>query len=156
MALSFVKTVEFRRIAAGRLFSTRVNIAAPSFFKAPSAESDKPLVFTARPEGLPPPTKPVQVRGRYGLPGAKHPLTNLKLPETLANPRPTFPALLATGDGSAPAAASDDPSKWAVALKAQLDDLLPKHRAVVVHGFEECLHGAAPFSRFMEVRYSPR
>jgi hypothetical protein len=152
MSLSFVKTVEIRGVAAGRLLSTRVNIAAPSFFKAPTAVSDKPLVFTARPEGLPPPAKPVQVRGRYGLPGAKHPLTNPRLPATLANPRPTFPALLATGDGCTPAAASDDPSKWAVALKDQLDTLLPKHGAVVVQGFEKCLHGAAPYSRFMEVR----
>ena len=73
-----------------RVLSTRINIAAPSFFKSPTAQAETPLVFTARPQGLPPPKEPVQVRSRYGLPGAKTILTNSKLPETLVRKVKSF------------------------------------------------------------------
>ncbi len=93
------------------------------------------------------PKKPVAVRGRYGLPGAKDPLTNPRLPIHLSPARAGFPSVISSMTDADP---SDDPTAWAKALKPQLDALLPTHGVVMVRGLGPVLHNASQFSRFME------
>ena len=85
---------------------TKVAIGVPSFLKpAAPADASLPPIFVAG-GCLPPPNEPVQIRSRYGLPGNKDPLTNPRLPETLAHARPDFPRVLTA---ETPSVAGDDP-----------------------------------------------
>jgi hypothetical protein len=129
-------------------FSTRAAIKVPSFLKAGGAgaipQITKKPVFETVKGPLAPPSVPVQVRNRYGLPGALDPITNPRLPEFLSNPLDGFPAVLEAKDANKQqgsgavvvdgAEDGDDPALWARALKPYLDEMLPKHGAVLVRG----------------------
>lgn len=117
-------------------FSTRAAIKVPSFLKVGGAnaipEVAKRPMFEHVKSAMEPPKVPVQVRDRYGLPGALDLVTNPKLPEFLANPKEGFPARLIAKNADdmnslVAAEESDDPALWARALKPHLDEMLPKH-----------------------------
>jgi hypothetical protein len=123
--------------------------AAPFFLNAPpieDSEGGSTLSFIQSTTALAPPATPVAVRSRYGLPGAARPATNTMLPEFLAAPSADFPKVI---DAAPLASAHDSASRWAKALHGELDRLLPRHGAVVVHGLEEVVGNVEGFTRFM-------
>ena len=121
---------------------------APAFLstppKGPAASGN--FEFIRSGAALPPPSKPVAVQSRYGLPGAARPATNALLPAQLAPATASFPVVITA---SVDAASTDSAWKWAAALRTHLDELLPKHGVVVVHGLEDCVGDVDGFSRFM-------
>lgn len=128
--------------------STKLNLTAPSFLTNPDNNTKSALTFNTG-TVLAPPTVPVKIRGRYGLPGALCKVTNPLLPETLADPKEGFPAVL-----NAKSSASDSAYDWARALKPHLDKLLPQSGVVVVDGLGHCLENAERYTQFMEAMKS--
>lgn len=123
--------------------------AAPAFLR-PQSKHDKAEVLFKNGSCVPPPAKPVQVRDRYGLPGARHHLTNSQLPTHLAHAREGFPAVLNASCGEKSDEMVTEPRAAARELKRALDRLLPEHGVVMVYGLESVLRDATSFSLFME------
>jgi hypothetical protein len=106
------------------------------------------MVFNVDLSGMHSPLKPVAVQSRYGLPGARHPITNPSLPETLSDPKPDFPLLLQSEEPMGLQKA--DIQLCARSIKPHLDETLPKHGVVMIHGLGECLTDPLKFTTFME------
>lgn len=122
----------------------KLDLGAPTFLKTRSPVNVEFQVGGC----VSPPLKPVLIRNRYGLPGAKHDLTNSQLPETLSNAREGFPVVVSAA--SCETGPCEDPVAAARALKPKLDTLLPNHGVVMVYGLESAIRDAKSFSIFME------